>query len=707
MIRVWGLFILVLLGIISPELPAQYTQPPYRHYTLRDGLPQMQINEIFQDSRGYIWFGTKGGLGCYNGDKFLSFYEKDGLLRDFIYKIGEDKQGNIWINTEGGLTMFDGSTFHTFPADNMNHMPFAPDGEGRIWFTSIREGELICGYLSEGKYHYFPPIIRDFYDIEHLQVFWSEDDNKVYMNAGTQLFEINKEGTNLLYTFPEKVIMSKTPRGVIHFITDTDKDEVMLYTLVQGEITLTGQYKDAKAIGINTLEQPYYLEYVNQTPDLIVTGEALISQNLYGIQKNRSIVDRDGQTWIGSEEGLYLILDNGFETYRSEYFPQVWSVVEDHKGNIWTASFHFGLKKFDGQNIESFPHLKEQGLGDYYYFGSCVDEQGRLYFPNSKGLLEYSSTFRKITDAPMLSSFFDPQTGFIWGGSNAEVHVFDRNRELIRKIGHGDGLDMKRWITCIDVDRQGWHWIGSFAGAVRYNYGTGEIFSYNRKNGKLPDDGIMSIHTDVYGTTWFAGTNGLLWYDAVNDSVVMVEHEDLTETVSFVSSVDTTWLLLSQPIGLYLMDLPEFRKSGRVRLFLFNEKNGYMGIGPGQDGAFRDSRGHFWITSSTELVKFDPSRLRIFTHSVGVRFTACNTQKLSYHLPSITLEPNQRSATVSFEAICFNRPTPVQFSWKLEGGKSEWSPWQEESYARDSQTAFRKINHTAKGKGEGIIARFL
>ncbi len=35
-------------------------QPSYRVYTVHDGLAQQQVIDIFQDSRDYLWIGTKG-----------------------------------------------------------------------------------------------------------------------------------------------------------------------------------------------------------------------------------------------------------------------------------------------------------------------------------------------------------------------------------------------------------------------------------------------------------------------------------------------------------------------------------------------------------------------------------------------------------------------------------------------------------------------
>ena len=39
----------------------------FDRYTIDDGLSQNTVYKVFQDSRGYIWLGTQGGLDRFNG----------------------------------------------------------------------------------------------------------------------------------------------------------------------------------------------------------------------------------------------------------------------------------------------------------------------------------------------------------------------------------------------------------------------------------------------------------------------------------------------------------------------------------------------------------------------------------------------------------------------------------------------------------------
>ncbi|HPT32669.1 MAG TPA: hypothetical protein PLW67_12555, partial [Prolixibacteraceae bacterium] len=154
----------------------------------------------------------------------------------------------------------------------------------------------------------------------------------------------------------------------------------------------------------------------------------------------------------------------------------------------------------------------------------------------------------------------------------------------------------------------------------KYTWETGELINYTLENGKLPAEKILTICTDSRKCTWFGSSEGLLWYDCARDSVLKLECEELKESVNMVAAIDSSWLLVSQPAGIYLMDLQKYYTSGDIELHLFNSSNGYMGIEPGQDGAFTDSRGNIWMTSGSEVVRLDPQKLKLNRNSLMVRF---------------------------------------------------------------------------------------
>ncbi|MEO7766643.1 MAG: two-component regulator propeller domain-containing protein, partial [Ferruginibacter sp.] len=73
----------------------------FEHIGTSAGLSQSNVMSIFQDSRGFMWFGTRDGLNKYDGYKF-TIYKHDvadinSLSQNTIQDITEDSDGNIWI----------------------------------------------------------------------------------------------------------------------------------------------------------------------------------------------------------------------------------------------------------------------------------------------------------------------------------------------------------------------------------------------------------------------------------------------------------------------------------------------------------------------------------------------------------------------------------------------------------------------------------
>lgn len=92
-----GLFISLIL-ISSIDLHSQTY--PFKHYSTADGLAHAVVRKVFQDSRGFLWFGTHGGINRYDGYQFVTYLAQDSLKSE-IYDIWEDEHETMWFATYG------------------------------------------------------------------------------------------------------------------------------------------------------------------------------------------------------------------------------------------------------------------------------------------------------------------------------------------------------------------------------------------------------------------------------------------------------------------------------------------------------------------------------------------------------------------------------------------------------------------------------
>src|SRR5215831_6156471 len=129
---------------------AHAEQLPIKTYTIADGLAHGSVVSIYQDHKGFLWFGTYEGLSRFDGYSFVSYDRRDGLPHISINHITEDRQGRLWVATNGGgvarlvdySPQNDSAKFVSFkisetndlrlkPANKVNRMLF--DERGNLW----------------------------------------------------------------------------------------------------------------------------------------------------------------------------------------------------------------------------------------------------------------------------------------------------------------------------------------------------------------------------------------------------------------------------------------------------------------------------------------------------------------------------------------------------------------------------------------------
>ena len=116
-----------------------------QHFTVRtlptqQQLPVASVHCIMQDTEGYLWYGTEGGLCRDNGyqiDVFLPTETGKPQDANNVHCITEDADGNILFGTTDGLFMVDKSTYTLKRKELDTQTRFVEalftDREGRVW----------------------------------------------------------------------------------------------------------------------------------------------------------------------------------------------------------------------------------------------------------------------------------------------------------------------------------------------------------------------------------------------------------------------------------------------------------------------------------------------------------------------------------------------------------------------------------------------
>lgn len=83
----------------------------FDRFTTEDGLTANRLSSVFEDSRGFLWFGSSDGLNRFDGYAFKTYIHEPGnpqsLHSNEALYVCEDSKGHIWVLGLSGLTEID------------------------------------------------------------------------------------------------------------------------------------------------------------------------------------------------------------------------------------------------------------------------------------------------------------------------------------------------------------------------------------------------------------------------------------------------------------------------------------------------------------------------------------------------------------------------------------------------------------------------
>ncbi|KAF0250548.1 MAG: protein kinase domain-containing protein [bacterium] len=89
--------------------------PSFKYYFSKEGLEAKRIKNIYQDSRGNIWFSSdNSGLFSWDGKTFIRYTTLDGLSSNTTYGVLEYPKDTFWIATSKGVDRFVSGKFKNY-----------------------------------------------------------------------------------------------------------------------------------------------------------------------------------------------------------------------------------------------------------------------------------------------------------------------------------------------------------------------------------------------------------------------------------------------------------------------------------------------------------------------------------------------------------------------------------------------------------------
>ena len=542
-IKVIILTLIILIISLNPIEVSSYTENVmFDKISIDDGLSNEYVTDIFNDSQGYIWIGTKDGLNRFNG-KDIKIYNRynnndNSLSSTNITAIEEDYNGNIWIGTDDGLDILlrDSDSILRFKElDN--------DGKilGNLKITSLLNNVHEKNIMWVGTENGLMRV-----DIETLSIkkIYNEykDENKLKSSYITCLKEA-KDGTIWVGTtsgvnaIDKNTNVIKSNKDIYNnnsyinsieedkkgFIHISSKNGILVYDMATDNYQLTCSINQGEIriynINTNTLElihkqeKNYYLHETNfilsdsDNNIWISTSGGLVkfsndSENYSffegDIGNERALSsnyinclyeDNNGIIWVGTEKGVNILnIKNKFVStnkmesqYGSSYGDNIVSIIQNNK-YLWIATKFSGIYIYDIESKEIVYRLYDK-------------ENLNLSNKHIKGLVKINDRYTTCI-------------------TNKEIITFDVYNKTMKEDLPLEGYSEEYEYIYSDNEMV---WVSSTTDFFVHDISSGEVTSYKDELKKLNINlgAIKYIVSDLNDKNilWMGGVNtGILKY---------------------------------------------------------------------------------------------------------------------------------------------------------------------------------------------------
>ena len=606
---------------------------PISHLSIQNGLSNNSVRCVYQDRKGFIWFGTYDGLNRYDGNEFKIFRNRlsdsTSIPHNYIYTIHEDGMNNLWVGTGQGVAIYNNITTKFSPA----------------YYISYHSR------LVE-KMNFGANVIQ------------SDEDGNVFLGTNGSGFIVKKRAEphahQIAMANGNKPYTDYNVRSIIFF----DK-KIWLFILNKGLCRF--DIKSGKIIVVN---------------DKIKSANCMMS-------------DTDGSIWVGTDNGLfnYSVAHN---SYTSEYLskpgqlnaPQVISLCFDNQKNLWIGTDGGGVNILD-KVAHTFKYLlpddSKNKISSESVYSIIADKESRIWIGTLKGgcdiIDEQKNRFRSVSNNPFSKNTLSSNFIYTFCEENADelmigtdgggLSIWNRKLNSFKNFKHIDG-DKKSLshnsITSIKKDYTGAIWIATFGGGInKFNktsgkfehyscfndstnyenvdvwllyedreknfwattFSYGKLYRYNRGLNKFEVftqqfNNLVSFTEDSKGNLWAGNSEQLIKIDKNNQHHLFYQigkpvralHEDKKHRF---------WIG-AEGGGLILFDV----ENGKI-LQRFSDLDGLCNNAV--LNIEEDSDGNLWLSTFNGLSKFDPVKkiFKNFYHSDGIQSNQF-TYNASLHL---------------------------------------------------------------------------
>lgn len=721
------LFLITTSGWTQPRLILD-------HLDLADGLIDLDISSIYQDSVGFIWFGTPTGLSRYDGRQMKNYsYDPEYPQYNYpetAYQISEDHKGQMWVLEDllGGLSAyFPGQdTFLTYlQNEGIRTSCFYPDSAGRMWIGTLDQGILLLD-LESGEAQSFSELFDLNLNPIHVSTIFEDSFGHLWFSDPGGIYQFTWTDTSLVYhPFRKKQGRTLSDQVISTQVFQDSKKGLW----VGSEF---GLYKFDEKLNKFSLF-PLRDSSGKQEPAIRAIAETHDGKLCLGTEE-------DGLFALDPEAGLvenYLAIPGDPTSLRSNYISSLYC---DRDGNLWIGTFGKGVSFWGKHRKPFFSYRNNTTLASSFVANSATDfsekpngniwiagdgtldlfdpktntfnhgfsqirayclvqDNSRILWTGDWGTglhslnpdLKRGTTFQANADLPgslpgnEISEIFIDREGRIflgvWGKSLLRFFP-EQGAFLPIPLIHPQKEDtIGLYIQHIYEDKSGHKWIGTYYEVIQLDE-HGEVLN-------VFDIPTYMIHQAQNGQIWLASKLGLYELNPETGQYKLWrKKEGLPHHIVYSILEDEhggLWLGTHQ--GLAHLDI----ETGHIRSF--NSNDGLPGSRFFRGAAYKTSTGELYFGAYDGLLRFHPDSIkqnlqippivltdfRIGGKSIPIRESLSDTFDLESPLVeqivyarNIRLNWRQNDLFFEFASLNYQNPENNQYQYFLENYDEDW-----------------------------------
>lgn len=330
------------------------------------------VNQIMQDSRGFVWIASRGGLDRCDGGRVMSWH-RGVLPSDHVTCLTEDMDGRVIAGTTYGAVAYDYSSgsftrlFTAFENDTIDVRVTS--------LTAMPNGDVILTAAGLGIYR----LLRGETVAQHTKVYFDGGGdlvssafapalNLLWFGGSTGVYSVDRDGKVKAYLADEgtglcrvavttggRVVAGTANRGLYVYDALSDRFVPHPASLGRSIVSLCAMDDGSVVVGTNG-SGAWMLRHGADVPEPC----AFAYPNVDFSRANVACMmqDRSGALWMGvSQKGVFMQPMAAAEAFRTiDLQACVMSVAGDADGTLWVGTDGDGLYRIDARTGDVLRH---------------------------------------------------------------------------------------------------------------------------------------------------------------------------------------------------------------------------------------------------------------------------------------------------------------------------------------------------------------